>query len=657
VEPIARVRRLAAILAIDMAGYSRRADEDEAAAVGAVGALHKRVHDAARRHSGRVFNTAGDGLMVEFPSANDALAAAADLLESAPEAAPPVRAGVHIGDVYVTDTGDLLGHGVNVAARLQTEAAENCALVSEAVHGLIHGPLQARLMPIGRLELRGMGERIGAFAFDPLRPARPAWRKRRRRSQTIVALAGGAAVISILGFAWSLAQQPSREAMLRQLQAEMTANLVSSSQVSEESIDGAHAAIVQLSRSNQRAEQQAFSFLREGETENAVDALEAYGRDLERAGQREEASGAFGRAGALAFVHDKAAALADFRRARQLAPSSMERFADLLQAEANAEGYPQAFAFADQALRSQPPPSPAIRAYALLYASLMAGDIGDLPLQQRKVAEAAPLLRQLNDSYLNALSEIARGYLAMSELDLASARRLYVQGRADLSRIPGHERDHQHGWLLALLAMGDLETALSAGRSFIEAREQEGAPPSANLMLNTCAAAVQLRQTALAEPYCRAGAQALEGSTGEASGEIALAMLDAEIGDLVAAHAHLEAGRNSRSFAAIPANAIYAGRVEAQIAAMGGDFAAMDSAIDRTIQRLRTTQPLAQRADIFIPWLEIGRGQWAIELGHADAGCAALARAVQIYSRIGAAPGAAHAAALSAAAHCGARRA
>ena len=120
-------RKLASIVAIDVAGYSRRSETDEAAAIEAVAALHERVIKVAAVHGGRVFNTAGDGFMLEFPTASGALAAAEEIAAASD---PPVRAGVHLGEVSVTSSGDLLGHGVNVAARIQQMASPGAVLVS-----------------------------------------------------------------------------------------------------------------------------------------------------------------------------------------------------------------------------------------------------------------------------------------------------------------------------------------------------------------------------------------------------------------------------------------------------------------------------------------------------------------------------------------------
>ena len=85
---VASLRKLASIVAIDVAGYSRRTEADEEATVKAIAALRAKVAKAAAAHGGRVFNTAGDGFMLEFPSASSALAAAEEISAAGD---PPAR--------------------------------------------------------------------------------------------------------------------------------------------------------------------------------------------------------------------------------------------------------------------------------------------------------------------------------------------------------------------------------------------------------------------------------------------------------------------------------------------------------------------------------------------------------------------------------------
>ncbi len=124
-------RKLATIVALDVAGYSARTEADEARTTAEVAALRKVIEAIAAKHGGRVFNTAGDGFMLEFGSSLAAVEAAFELAETCE---PKVRVGVHLGDVVVQPNGDLLGHGVNVAALKRNACVEHyCCKPAEGI--------------------------------------------------------------------------------------------------------------------------------------------------------------------------------------------------------------------------------------------------------------------------------------------------------------------------------------------------------------------------------------------------------------------------------------------------------------------------------------------------------------------------------------------
>lgn len=162
------VRKLATILSVDIAGYSRAMAKDDAGAAAAVVALRERASIIAEALGGRIFSTAGDGMMLEFPSATAGLKAAQGLLDAvnAPNTpAPKIRIGVHLGEVIVAANGDLLGHGVNVAARIQALAEPGAALASEAVRAQARAGFEAAFIPQGRVPLEKMDESIAVYAF------------------------------------------------------------------------------------------------------------------------------------------------------------------------------------------------------------------------------------------------------------------------------------------------------------------------------------------------------------------------------------------------------------------------------------------------------------------------------------------------------------
>jgi len=156
------VRKLATIVALDVAGYSARTEADERKTIAEIAALRTLIEEVAAGHGGRIFNTAGDGFMLEFGSCLAAVQAAVHLAEACE---PKVRIGVHLGDVAVQPNGDLLGHGVNVAARLMASSDPGGALVSAAVCQTIRDPIVERLVPRGILQLDKMSGTTEVFAL------------------------------------------------------------------------------------------------------------------------------------------------------------------------------------------------------------------------------------------------------------------------------------------------------------------------------------------------------------------------------------------------------------------------------------------------------------------------------------------------------------
>ncbi|MGD9980187.1 MAG: hypothetical protein AB7H66_01620 [Hyphomonadaceae bacterium] len=187
-------RRLATIVSIDAAGYSHQSEVDEVATVREIKALTERIRASAASRSGRVFNTAGDGFMLEFPSVSAAVASAEEL--QAVDRVP-LRIGVHVGEVHETETGDLLGRGVNIAARLMVLAEPGDIVLSADVkHGLA-ADVTARLVGRRVVRLAKMDERLETFRLTS------AWRGAPpvlfRRLHLIL---GAVAMVGVLLAAW-----------------------------------------------------------------------------------------------------------------------------------------------------------------------------------------------------------------------------------------------------------------------------------------------------------------------------------------------------------------------------------------------------------------------------------------------------------------------
>jgi class 3 adenylate cyclase len=176
-------RKLAAILAADVAGYSRLMAGDEEGTLRILAAHRAVVDSIIELHDGRVVNTAGDSVLAEFTSPVEAVRAAIEIQdalktrnESLPEPRRMVfRIGVNLGDVMIKGD-DLLGDGVNVAARLQTLAEPGGICISSSIHDQIEGKLSLQFQDIGEQTLKNIARPVRAFQLRgraPLPPAAP----------------------------------------------------------------------------------------------------------------------------------------------------------------------------------------------------------------------------------------------------------------------------------------------------------------------------------------------------------------------------------------------------------------------------------------------------------------------------------------------------
>lgn len=163
-------RKIAAIFAADIAGYSRLVAEDEEETLRRLASYRAVVDDFIAKANGRIFNTAGDAVLAEFPSAVDAVRCAIDIQESLRTrnmAYPPsrqmsFRIGITIGDVVERD-GDLLGDGVNIAARLEGLAEVGGICVSRAVHEQVVNKLSVQFADIGAQEVKNIPTPVHAY--------------------------------------------------------------------------------------------------------------------------------------------------------------------------------------------------------------------------------------------------------------------------------------------------------------------------------------------------------------------------------------------------------------------------------------------------------------------------------------------------------------
>jgi len=165
-------RKLAAILAADVVGYSRLMGRDESGTLARL-REHRRecLEPTLARYGGRLVKLTGDGALVEFASACDALSAAIEFQQAVnevdlerPEPERIIfRIGLHLGDMIV-EGDDLYGDGVNIAARLETQAPAGGILVSRTVFEAVAGRLKATFADLGNLALKNIERPIQALA-------------------------------------------------------------------------------------------------------------------------------------------------------------------------------------------------------------------------------------------------------------------------------------------------------------------------------------------------------------------------------------------------------------------------------------------------------------------------------------------------------------
>jgi adenylate cyclase len=188
---IAIERRLAAIFAADVAGYSKLMAADEVATLQSLTDCRRVLDQTIAAHRGRIANTAGDSVLAEFPTVGEAVSCAIDAQSrlreanssSSPDRQINFRVGVHLGDVMIKD-GDMFGDGVNIAARLQAEAPPGGVVVSRIVRDTIDGRVPADFMSLGELNLRNIERPVGAFRMEWQSASAPAETRSEQRTET-----------------------------------------------------------------------------------------------------------------------------------------------------------------------------------------------------------------------------------------------------------------------------------------------------------------------------------------------------------------------------------------------------------------------------------------------------------------------------------------
>src|SRR5438552_8897189 len=173
-------RKLAAILAADVVGYSRLTGADEDRILARLRALRSDLIDPTIAvHSGRVVKRTGDGALVEFRSVVDAVRCAVEVQNSMVErnaGLPPdrrieFRIGIHLGDVVEESDGDLMGDGVNIAARLEGVAMPGAICLSEDAYRQVKSRLDLAVNDLGATTLKNIAEPIRIYSLQVGQPA------------------------------------------------------------------------------------------------------------------------------------------------------------------------------------------------------------------------------------------------------------------------------------------------------------------------------------------------------------------------------------------------------------------------------------------------------------------------------------------------------
>ena len=206
-------RRLTTLLAADIAEYSRMVRNDEEETVRALRSHREQLFNPLfKKYQGRIANTAGDSILAEFPSTVEAVRCAVAIQDGLaernrdvdPDRQIRLRIGINVGDV-ITDGDDLLGDGVNVAARLEAMADPGGILLSRAARDQIRDHLDLDLADIGEIKVKNIARPVRVFKVvsDTTPVDRATVRRSSRSRRSIIALVALVIAILTVGSLWT----------------------------------------------------------------------------------------------------------------------------------------------------------------------------------------------------------------------------------------------------------------------------------------------------------------------------------------------------------------------------------------------------------------------------------------------------------------------
>ena len=206
---MSETRKLAAILVTDVVGYSRLAGADEDRTLARLRGLRSDLIDPAiAAHRGRIVKRTGDGSIIEFRSVVDAVRCAIEVQNGLiernaglpPEKRIEFRVGLHVGDVVEESDGDLMGDGVNIAARLEGIAKPGTICLSEDAYRQVQQRLDLKVTDLGATQLKNIARPVRVYSLEVGQPA-GSKRTERKTSSWLALLAVGVAALAILAAA------------------------------------------------------------------------------------------------------------------------------------------------------------------------------------------------------------------------------------------------------------------------------------------------------------------------------------------------------------------------------------------------------------------------------------------------------------------------
>ena len=319
-------------MAADICDYSAMSEINETAAIAVTDKAYRLFQNVTAANKGRVFKRIADGFLAEFPSARSGVQASIEFRQSILEmdlTAPPlteiaVRIGVHVGDVIDREDGDILGHGVNVAVRLQEKAIRNGILASIHVVNMLGASFEYERHRRGNIALKNISESI--VAFDIEAPDRASfhhirrWRKLLKKRASFISVLG----VLLLGLFWggtSLVKDQKLNAKIERVENSVFYDRKKTAYQNEIGSGYLHQVLRDLAVSKQPSAQAVFALIETGNVKDAIALLDTQLATLS------ESDPLFltvlNQIGALSFKMDPQKSVSIYERIVQLDPKNI----------------------------------------------------------------------------------------------------------------------------------------------------------------------------------------------------------------------------------------------------------------------------------------------------------------------------------------------